>query len=57
MLDGLLNFTWLETLVALLVMTHITIAAVTIFLHRHQAHRSVDLHPVVSHFFRFWNLC
>ena len=54
MLDGLLNFTWLETLVALLVMTHITIAAVTIFLHRHQAHRSVDLHPIVSHFFRFW---
>jgi stearoyl-CoA desaturase (delta-9 desaturase) len=35
-------------------MTHITIAAVTIFLHRHQAHRSVNLHPLVSHFFRFW---
>ncbi|KPJ94522.1 MAG: aminotransferase [Gammaproteobacteria bacterium SG8_15] len=51
---GLLNFTWFETIIALLVMTHITIAGVTIFLHRHQAHRSVDLHPVVSHFFRFW---
>ena len=35
-------------------MTHITIAAVTIFLHRHQAHRALDLHPLASHFFRFW---
>ncbi len=34
--------------------THITIASVTIYLHRHSAHRGVDLHPVVSHFFRFW---
>lgn len=37
-----------------LVLTHITIAAVTIFLHRHQAHRALTLHPAVSHFFRFW---
>ncbi len=37
-----------------LVVTHITIAAVTIFLHRSQAHRALDLHPVVQHFFRFW---
>src|SRR5690606_2313565 len=37
-----------------LVLTHITIAAVTIYLHRSQAHRGLDLHPVVSHFFRFW---
>ena len=41
-------------LVAVLALTHVTIAAVTIFLHRNQAHRSVDLHPAVSHFFRFW---
>ena len=34
--------------------THITIASVTIYLHRHSAHRGLDLHPVVSHFFRFW---
>lgn len=34
--------------------THVTIAAVTIYLHRHQAHRTLDLHPAVSHFFRFW---
>lgn len=37
-----------------LVLTHLTIASVTIYLHRHQAHRSLDLHPVVSHAFRFW---
>ena len=34
--------------------THITIAAVTIYLHRHQTHRALDLNPAVSHFFRFW---
>ena len=37
-----------------LVLTHITIAGVTIFLHRCQAHRALDLHPIPSHFFRFW---
>lgn len=37
-----------------LVLTQITIASVTIYLHRHQAHRALDLHPVPSHFFRFW---
>jgi len=36
------------------VMTHITIASVTIFLHRSQAHRGLDLHPAMMHFFRFW---
>ena len=37
-----------------LALTHVTIAGVTIYLHRHQAHRALDLHPAVSHFFRFW---
>ncbi len=37
-----------------LALTHVTIVAVTIFLHRHQAHRALSLHPAVSHFFRFW---
>jgi stearoyl-CoA desaturase (delta-9 desaturase) len=41
-------------LVVALVLTHITIASVTIFLHRHQAHNALDLNPVVSHFYRFW---
>ncbi len=52
--DGLLNASWWQILAFTLVATHITIASVTIFLHRSQAHRSLDLHPVVSHFFRFW---
>jgi stearoyl-CoA desaturase (delta-9 desaturase) len=54
MLDGLLDVQWWQALLAALVLTHITIAAVTIFLHRAQAHRALDMHPVVNHFFRFW---
>ena len=52
--SGLLDLPWWGYVVAALVLTHITIAAVTIYLHRHQAHRALDLHPIVSHFFRFW---
>ena len=51
---GLLDFTAWQIVTATLVLTHITIAAVTIYLHRHQAHRALDLHPIPSHFFRFW---
>ncbi|MGI9215549.1 MAG: DesA family fatty acid desaturase [Hydrogenophaga sp.] len=62
LLDGLVAFLsqgltgahWWQVLIAALVMTHITIASVTIYLHRHSAHRSLDLHPIASHFFRFW---
>ncbi len=52
--NGLTRATWWQMVIISLVLTHITIASVTIYLHRHQAHRSLDLHPVVSHFFRFW---
>ncbi|MDE1947727.1 MAG: fatty acid desaturase [Burkholderiales bacterium] len=52
--NGLLHAAWWQTLIVTLVFTHITIAAVTIYLHRSQAHRALELHPVVSHFFRFW---
>lgn len=48
------NLSWWQYVLITLAMTHVTIAAVTIFLHRSQAHRALDLHPVVSHFFRFW---
>ena len=54
MLNGLIVLPWWGYIVAALILTHITIAAVTIYLHRHQAHRALTLHPVVSHFFRFW---
>ena len=52
--DGALAASAWQILVFALVATHITIAAVTIYLHRSQAHRALELHPVVSHFFRFW---
>ncbi len=54
MVFGLLNLSFWGYVIATLVFTQITIAAVTIYLHRHQAHRALTLHPVVSHFFRFW---
>ena len=52
--NGLLDASWWQVLLFTLVTTHITIAAVTVFLHRSQAHRALDLHPIPSHFFRFW---
>jgi stearoyl-CoA desaturase (Delta-9 desaturase) len=52
--DGLLGFSGWQVLAVTLVFTHLTIAAVTIYLHRSQAHRSLDLHAIPSHFFRFW---
>ncbi len=54
MLYGYLNLSWWGYVVYALLCTHITIAAVTIYLHRHQAHRALELHPIVSHFFRVW---
>ncbi len=51
---GVLDLAWWQIVVAALLLTHVTIAAVTIFLHRSQAHRALDLHPVVAHFFRAW---
>jgi stearoyl-CoA desaturase (delta-9 desaturase) len=52
--NGWLHATWWQVLLFTLATTHVTIAAVTIFLHRSQAHRALDLHPVISHFFRLW---
>lgn len=52
---GLLSFLpWWGYVVVLLAMTQLTIFSVTIYLHRCQAHRALDLHPIVSHIFRFW---
>lgn len=52
--NGLLNWTWWQVLLATLISTHITIVAVTVFLHRSQAHRALDMKPILNHFFRFW---
>jgi len=54
MFEGILNLPWWGYVLATLALTHITIGSVTIYLHRHQAHRALDLHPIASHFFRFW---
>ena len=51
---GVWRLSWWQVLIFTLVVTHITIAAVTIFLHRTQAHRAMELGPIPSHFFRFW---
>ncbi len=51
---GLWDLAWWQIVLFTLALTHITMASVTIFLHRHQAHRALDLHPIASHFFRFW---
>ena len=52
--SGLFDLPWWGLVAVALVLTHVTIASVTIFLHRHQAHRALDLHPIASHFFRGW---
>jgi len=52
--QGLLDWSGWAILAYTLATTHITIAAVTIYLHRHQAHRALELHRLPAHFFRFW---
>ena len=52
--QGLTNASWITMLVFTLVMTQITIFTVTLYLHRCQTHRGVDLHPLIANFFRFW---
>ena len=54
MYSGVFDLPWWGLIIVTLVLTHITIAGVTIFLHRHQAHRALDLGPIPSHFFRCW---
>lgn len=51
---AVLELRWWGYVLATLGLTHVTIAAVTIFLHRHQAYRALALHPAASHFFRLW---
>jgi stearoyl-CoA desaturase (delta-9 desaturase) len=52
--QGVFDLPWWGYVLVALALTHVTIAGVTIFLHRCQAHRALDLHPIPSHFFRFW---
>ncbi|RYX93560.1 MAG: acyl-CoA desaturase [Comamonadaceae bacterium] len=52
--NGLTAASWWQIVLYTLVTTHITIVSVTVYLHRHQAHRAMDLHAIPAHFFRFW---
>jgi stearoyl-CoA desaturase (Delta-9 desaturase) len=52
--SGVFDLPWWGLVLVALGLTHVTIAAVTIYLHRNQAHRALELHPAVAHFFRFW---
>ena len=53
-LNGLIDLPWWGYILVAIGLSQITIAAVTLYLHRSQAHRSLELHPAVCHFFRFW---
>lgn len=54
MIFGALNLSFWGYVVATLIFTQMTIASVTIYLHRNQTHRALTLHPIISHVFRFW---
>ena len=54
MYNGLFDLPWWGYVLVALALTHVTIVSVTVFLHRHQAHRALELHALPSHFFRFW---
>jgi len=51
---GFLDLSAWQLIVATLALTHVTIVSVTVYLHRYSAHRSLELHPALKHFFRFW---
>ena len=51
---GTWHLAWWQIILFTLALTHVTMISVTVFLHRHQAHRALDLHPAVAHFFRLW---
>ena len=52
--EGLIALSWWQNVLVVLAFTHVTIVSVTVYLHRYSAHRSLELHPVLKHFFRLW---
>ncbi|MEN0108582.1 MAG: delta-9 fatty acid desaturase DesA [Pseudomonas sp.] len=52
--NGFLDLSVWQVIAVTLLMTHVTIVSVTVYLHRYSAHRSLELHPALKHFFRFW---
>jgi stearoyl-CoA desaturase (delta-9 desaturase) len=55
LMHGVTHASWVAKLVYFFVVTQLTIFSVTLYLHRSQAHRGVDFHPLLAHFFRFWS--
>ncbi|MFS4425618.1 delta-9 fatty acid desaturase DesA [Stutzerimonas stutzeri] len=51
---GLLDLSIWQLIATTLLLTHVTIVSVTVYLHRYSAHRALELHPALKHFFRFW---
>ena len=54
LINGLIDFTWVEYLIYTLVVTQITIMSITLYLHRGVCHSAIEIKPILSHFFRFW---
>ena len=53
-INGIIPLTTLGYIIYTLAVTHITIVAITLYLHRGVCHSAIDIHPLLSHFFRFW---
>lgn len=54
MLYGLFHLSIWGYIAVAFILTHLTVLSVTLYLHRCQAHRSLEMHPALCHFFRFW---
>ena len=54
LINGLVDFTWVGYVAYTLAVTHITIVAITLYLHRGVCHSAIEIKPILSHFFRFW---
>ena len=54
LINGIFNLDWLGYVIYTLIVTHITIVAITLYLHRGVCHSAIEIKPVLAHFFRFW---
>ena len=54
LINGLIDFTWVGYVLYTLVVTHISIVAITLYLHRGVCHSAIEIKPLLAHFFRFW---
>ena len=54
LINGLIPLTFAEYAIYTLAVTHVTIVAITLYLHRGVCHSAIEIHPILSHFFRFW---